>query len=141
MREDVFNFVLGPGLPQGLGCPLRQIGHGEIQIIQHSQVAQQLCPEGVLGPIFRNRHATYVWGLRPHIFITLLLRNLGPQIPLRTQMLHNFIILCFFSVPGDGQLPPQGILWEGPGGHFQLEIEGLRPVPARLRVVIHVSFS
>ena len=66
-----------------------------------------MCPERVCGPRLRNQNVKNVWGLRPHTFFTLLLRNLGPQTPSG----HNFctiLILCIFRiVPGDGLLQPK----------------------------------
>ncbi len=54
-----------------------------------------MCPEGVWGPRLRKQRENKLWGLRPHTFFSLLLRNLGPQTPLRTRILHSFDILYF----------------------------------------------
>ncbi len=34
---------------------------------------------GLGADIVCTKHVKHVWGLRPHIFFTLLLRNLGPR--------------------------------------------------------------
>ncbi len=51
-----------------------------------------------------NQNITHVKGLRPHTFVTLLLRNLGPRTPCRNQSLHDCTISIIRTVPGDGQL-------------------------------------
>ncbi len=46
----------------------------------------------------RNQSVKNVWGRRPHTFFTSLLRNLGPQDPLRTHLSHNFNIYIYIFV-------------------------------------------
>jgi hypothetical protein len=46
---------------------------------QNIQIAQQLCPEGLWGRRLHNQSDKNVWGRRPHICFSLLLRNLGLQ--------------------------------------------------------------
>ncbi len=60
--------------------------------IQNIKIAQILCPEGSGGrDCMKN-----IWGRRPHTFLICVLRNLGPQTPLRTRLLGNFGILVLF---------------------------------------------
>ncbi len=60
---------------------------------QYIKFVQKLCQEGVWGPKLPNTSEKHVWGLRPHIFVALLLGNSGPQIPLGKRVLHIFSFL------------------------------------------------
>ena len=77
--------------------------------MENIKFVKQLCPEGAWGPELRNTSEKNVWGLRPHTFFTLSLRNLGPRTPSR----HNVCAILIFCVsrivPGDAQLQPLGM--------------------------------
>ena len=66
--------------------------------------AQQLCPEGVWGPRLHDKSEAKCVGPSFSRFFTIVLRNLDPQAPFRTQSLHNLCILFFRNVPVDGLL-------------------------------------
>ncbi len=94
--------------PEGGGrggrCWGRSPCTGTMRTIQHDNIVQKLCPEGVRGPRLHNKSEKHVWGRRPRTFLTLFLVNLGPG-PLWTQLLRNLNILNYRIVPGVAQLP------------------------------------
>ena len=90
--------ILGVWAAPGARESLQKCGRpgvGTMRKLQNIKIAQNLCLEGVWGPRLRNKSVQNVWGLRPHTFVSLLLCNLGPRTPLRTQFLRNFNILYF----------------------------------------------
>ncbi len=65
------------------------------------KIAQQLCPEGVCGPMLHNTCEKTVWGLRPHTFSHFCCTSSAPRPPPDTFVCTIFILWIFRVVPGD----------------------------------------
>ena len=82
----------------------------------------------------RNKSEKNVWGLRPHTLFSLLLCNLGPQTPLRTQFLRNFnvshVVVVVLGLPGGVDNPKSGqAATYGPLAYELLVIGAYEKVP------------
>ncbi len=67
-----------------------------MRIIRSIKIVQK-CPRKGFGGRVCNTSGKNVWGLRPHKFVSLLSRNLGPQTPFSDKIVARFRCCLLFA--------------------------------------------